>query len=354
MTLKMTEWPMRHGYDQGPYLTSALWQRQAGGAGMRPMPYAFRGGEGGGGGGGGQEGQEGEEGGGEEEKGEEKACFNGDVPRVAHAIQQGKDKPIAQSVRSSPDASYGLCWSRAGRGADAMEVPGPASSATSMIERQGRALWRALHLAAYMCPDPFQERAASLVQLVRLYPNVLACESCQNHFDGLLRRYPPEVAVQGGRASFAHYTVDLHNFVNKRLGKRIVSYQEADELYESGSMACPESPCMDQAAEASYAGTGAIDGLAFDGAPSAIDGLAFEPNNGGTALLHQTDAGVSDGSRRRSAIGQKRLLRPMPLVGCTVAILLVVVVGLVVVWWWCGSRADAPTRSVQSGKRASP
>jgi len=117
----------------------------------------------------------------------------------------------------------------AGRGdeANVMDVVGPP-------------MWETLHHAAFQCPEPFAERAAALVSMARAYATVLPCAECRRHFCVLLDDHPPEAAAAGGRDAFARWTVDVHNSVNARLGKPIVSFQQAQRRYGCADLRCRE------------------------------------------------------------------------------------------------------------------
>ena len=58
--------------------------------------------------------------------------------------------------------------------------------------------------------------------------NTIPCEKCRNHYFAHLQTSPPRLE---NKDALIKWTVDLHNKVNKSLGKREWSYDEAVEAY---------------------------------------------------------------------------------------------------------------------------
>lgn len=109
---------------------------------------------------------------------------------------------------------------------------------TDVMRLVGPPMWETLHYAAFQCPEPFAERAPALVDLVRGYVVLLPCAECRGHFAALLDAHPPEAAAQSGRQAFARWTVDAHNAVNARLGKPLLTYDQAARRYARGDLHC--------------------------------------------------------------------------------------------------------------------
>lgn len=105
----------------------------------------------------------------------------------------------------------------------------------------GPPLWETMHYAAFQCPEPFVERAPALLDLVRAYAALLPCAECRGHFAALLAAHPPEEAARAGRQAFARWTVDAHNMVNARLGKPLVTFEQAAWRYARGDLCCRDS-----------------------------------------------------------------------------------------------------------------
>lgn len=91
-------------------------------------------------------------------------------------------------------------------------------------DKWGPYFWGALHVTALGCPD---------VQVVRTfiecYKTVLPCITCREHFNQVLDENPvPDVE---DRMAIFKWSVDVHNIVNERLGKRVIGYAEAFAIW---------------------------------------------------------------------------------------------------------------------------
>ena len=82
----------------------------------------------------------------------------------------------------------------------------------------GPYFWGALHLACLGGGD--------LKAFVDAFPSALPCGACGEHFKEVLQTFPyPEGEIDPLKLFM--WSVDVHNVVNKRLDKPLVSYQEA-------------------------------------------------------------------------------------------------------------------------------
>ena len=77
----------------------------------------------------------------------------------------------------------------------------------------GPHFWATLHVAALAKVPQFKE-------FVETFPGILPCAECAQEFYRILSVYP----VSGDPFM---WSVDVHNMVNRKLGKRTVSYDEA-------------------------------------------------------------------------------------------------------------------------------
>lgn len=81
----------------------------------------------------------------------------------------------------------------------------------------GPHFWSTLHIACLGCQD-----YKALAEFVEGYVYIIPCLSCRQHFEQVLVENPvPETG------DFFQWSVDVHNIVNKRLGKPEVSYDDA-------------------------------------------------------------------------------------------------------------------------------
>ena len=74
-----------------------------------------------------------------------------------------------------------------------------------------------LHIACLGCQD-----AKVLVDFVEGYKEIIPCLSCREHFEQVLVENPVPEADD-----LFKWSIDVHNIVNKRLGKPEVSYEAA-------------------------------------------------------------------------------------------------------------------------------
>ena len=93
----------------------------------------------------------------------------------------------------------------------------------------GPHFWMTLHVACLGCQD-----YKALTEFVEGYMYIIPCLSCRQHFEQVLVENPiPEAG------DFFKWSVDVHNIVNKRLGKPEVSYEDALANIVGGSASSP-------------------------------------------------------------------------------------------------------------------
>lgn len=81
----------------------------------------------------------------------------------------------------------------------------------------GPHFWMTLHIACLGCQDH-----KALSEFVEGYMYIIPCLSCRMHFEQVLVENPvPETG------DFFKWSVDVHNIVNKRIGKPEFSYEDA-------------------------------------------------------------------------------------------------------------------------------
>ena len=84
----------------------------------------------------------------------------------------------------------------------------------------GKEQWIALHTHAACASDILTEdEKAAWQNMLESFPFILACKSCCKHFDAMLEQFPVTDEVLHSKQSLSHYLFQLHNKVNKRLGK---------------------------------------------------------------------------------------------------------------------------------------
>lgn len=90
---------------------------------------------------------------------------------------------------------------------------------------QGQAKWRELHVWALTDDTSKYERAAWMANFTASLP----CGECRREWRQLVKRFPwPQ---EGGNKELFEWSVEAHNKVNVRLGKKTISAEEARAIY---------------------------------------------------------------------------------------------------------------------------
>ncbi|KAG4028541.1 hypothetical protein MFRU_021g01280 [Monilinia fructicola] len=96
----------------------------------------------------------------------------------------------------------------------------------------GHAAWKVLHTMMAKFPDkPTEEDSSALKSYIHLFARLYPCGDCARHFQGLLKKYPPQVATRSTAAAWACH---VHNEVNKRLKKEIFDCSKIGDFYDCG------------------------------------------------------------------------------------------------------------------------
>ena len=91
----------------------------------------------------------------------------------------------------------------------------------------GKYIWGAMHFTALGAPKIFDASNSSAYRIFYgQIPYVIPCASCGEHLKEVYASNPIENALTSAEELFK-WTVDVHNNVNKRLGKPVVSVEEA-------------------------------------------------------------------------------------------------------------------------------
>lgn len=102
----------------------------------------------------------------------------------------------------------------------------------------GPAAWKFMHTVTFNFPDrPTELDKRKTVYFFQALANVLPCEVCQGHFRKELEKNPI-AAHLGSRDALSRWLVDLHNEVNKRLGKPTLDYEFVKDQYDSYRGTC--------------------------------------------------------------------------------------------------------------------
>lgn len=99
----------------------------------------------------------------------------------------------------------------------------------------GPYFWGVLHLACLGGIDP-----AALRTLIDLFPAILPCGACGQHFAEVLKESPPPESDDP--EVLFKWSVDVHNIVNRRIEKPVYGYDEAIKIWLS--MPAPPAPII--------------------------------------------------------------------------------------------------------------
>jgi hypothetical protein len=97
----------------------------------------------------------------------------------------------------------------------------------------GPKLWFFIHTIALNFPEnPTFEQKKYYESFFENLKYIIPCDKCRLHYTQRQNINPVSKYLTDPNALFK-YTIDLHNEVNKSLGKRIYSYEEVSNLYKN-------------------------------------------------------------------------------------------------------------------------
>ncbi len=92
----------------------------------------------------------------------------------------------------------------------------------------GPGCWYTLHLMAANASTDLEKNA--VIVLINLYKKHFFCEKCRLHFIEFINLDPPENHINNDEGLFL-WTWRCHNNANKLIGKNLMSYDNAKNLY---------------------------------------------------------------------------------------------------------------------------
>lgn len=98
----------------------------------------------------------------------------------------------------------------------------------------GPPLWFTLHNGTSKYPE-----SASKITIERMkgfilgIPYILPCENCMEHARAYITsKYSDLDDICSTRQKLFRFFVDMHNYVNKRYGKPVITYEDAEKIYQ--------------------------------------------------------------------------------------------------------------------------
>lgn len=102
-----------------------------------------------------------------------------------------------------------------------------------MAEWWARPMWRVIHqigLTTDLTSSTDSRRG--FVDFMNSLKKAIPCTECRLHYTQYIDSHPyPSVDTKTDKTVFFEYTVDLHNSINKRLGKKTYTLDEAWKLH---------------------------------------------------------------------------------------------------------------------------
>lgn len=105
--------------------------------------------------------------------------------------------------------------------------------ASSDPREWGPHLWSYLHYSAANYPQkPCAEVANRMKSWLTSLPVTIPCKNCSKHYQEYLEKHRNELdKIVSSRDNLFAFLVNIHNIVNRRNGKPIMSQEEARQLY---------------------------------------------------------------------------------------------------------------------------
>lgn len=100
----------------------------------------------------------------------------------------------------------------------------------------GPPLWFVIHnSAAHYPPSPSPICQQHVIKFIKSIPYLVPCDECFIHAQNYICNFNDDQLryVTSTRSRYFEWTVNFHNFVNERLGKRQISVKEAYNMYHN-------------------------------------------------------------------------------------------------------------------------
>lgn len=107
----------------------------------------------------------------------------------------------------------------------------------------GPSLWHFLHTMSFNYPvHPTSEQKKHYKEFILSLRHILPCRHCRENLDKNFKYLPLKACDLRGREEFSRYVYNLHEAVNKLLGKKSgLSYADVRDRYENFRSRCTSS-----------------------------------------------------------------------------------------------------------------
>lgn len=108
----------------------------------------------------------------------------------------------------------------------------------------GPAMWHFLHTMSFNYPvEPSHDDKLHYMNFIKSLVYILPCKYCRMNLKKNLKKMPITIHTMNSRATFSKYIYDLHEYVNKMLGKNSgLTYDDVQERYEHFRARCIINP----------------------------------------------------------------------------------------------------------------
>jgi hypothetical protein len=92
--------------------------------------------------------------------------------------------------------------------------------------------WKFMHYITMCYPkNPTYEQKEHMRNFFSSVQNILPCATCKENFKKKIKIRPLNDEVLSSNDTLVKWLVDIHNDVNKTLGKKVVKYSELKKMY---------------------------------------------------------------------------------------------------------------------------
>lgn len=115
------------------------------------------------------------------------------------------------------------------------------NSGDGMLTRSwGPAMWHSIHMMSFNYPvNPTKDDKNNYRNFILNLQNVLPCKYCRNNLKRNFKKMPLTLKHMKNRETFSKYIYNLHEHINKMLGKKSnLSYNDVRERYEHFRARC--------------------------------------------------------------------------------------------------------------------
>lgn len=108
----------------------------------------------------------------------------------------------------------------------------------SLNEKWGPSFWKFLHALSFFYPKhPSEKQKKKYESFLLSFEEFIPCEKCKKDYEKYISEKKPNL---DSKKEFVIWVIDLHNFVNKKLGKKIYTYEEVESQWNENN-----EPCLD-------------------------------------------------------------------------------------------------------------